>query len=289
MVPERRPWTGVNPYIAELWNTVTNLNYYAPIGSKTLNWSNPRMRLLMRLLRETELALVVLAFFGLYFVKKHDMERRFSMCFLGMILVGLGSSLFHSTLRFEMQLMDELPMIYATCFCLYSVFQMRREAKHASELKVLLFLYCAFVTAVYLKSPNPVFHQVAYGLEMLAVAVRCYQLIQQILPGAYRDSLVSLIKYSTGTFLSGFILWNIDTLFCPHLQSSRRVVGSPWDVLLQFHGWWHVLTGLGCYGFVTLTMAMRLYFLDKHRKYKVCYFKGILPYLRHIIHDKRAM
>ncbi|KAJ1651766.1 alkaline ceramidase ydc1 [Dispira simplex] len=70
---------------------------------------------------------------------------------------------------------------------------------------------------------------------------------------------------------------------------SRRVVGSPWDALLQLHGWWHVLTGLGCYGFLTLTMAMRLYFLDKHRKYEVRYYKRTVPYLHHIIHDKRVM
>jgi dihydroceramidase len=34
------------------------------------------------------------------------------MCYGSLLVVGIGSLLFHMTLRYEMQLMDELPMIW---------------------------------------------------------------------------------------------------------------------------------------------------------------------------------
>ena len=39
----------------------------------------------------------------------------FLVAFLGYGLTGLGSFAFHSTLRYPMQLWDELAMIYSTC------------------------------------------------------------------------------------------------------------------------------------------------------------------------------
>ena len=34
--------------------------------------------------------------------------------YIALIVIGLGSILFHMTLRYDMQLLDEIPMIYGT-------------------------------------------------------------------------------------------------------------------------------------------------------------------------------
>lgn len=46
-------------------------------------------------------------------------------------------------------------------------------------------------------------------------------------------------------FLAGFVLWNVDNLFCHHLTASKKQMLLPWSLVLETHGWWHILTGLG--------------------------------------------
>lgn len=48
-------------------------------------------------------------------------------------------------------------------------------------------------------------------------------------------------------FISGFIIWNIDTAICGQLTAVKRTIGMPWSFLLELHGWWHLFTGLGAY------------------------------------------
>jgi dihydroceramidase len=46
-------------------------------------------------------------------------------------------------------------------------------------------------------------------------------------------------------FLAGFCLWNMDNIFCHHLTTSKQQILLPWSAVLEGHGWWHILTGLG--------------------------------------------
>lgn len=46
-------------------------------------------------------------------------------------------------------------------------------------------------------------------------------------------------------FLAGFFLWNMDNIFCHHLTTTKKQIMLPWSVILEGHGWWHILTGLG--------------------------------------------
>ncbi|RKP40095.1 ceramidase, partial [Dimargaris cristalligena] len=245
-----------SPYVAEFWNTMTNTCYLG------------------------------LAALGIYFIRKYQMETRFAVCYAGMLLVGIGSCLFHTTLHFEMQLMDELPMIYATCICLYALIEMDSTRKYNAKLIAGLLAYCVFVTFTYISSPNPVFHQVAYGLEMVVILLRIVQLLGRIPEGEYKRQLSRLARFSTCTFLSGFAMWNLDNAFCSALQELRHTVGMPWAVVLQFHGWWHALTAVGCYGFILLTQSMRLFYLRKHHKYEIKYLRNILPVLHHRLDEK---
>lgn len=32
----------------------------------------------------------------------------------------------------------------------------------------------------------------------------------------------------------------------------KRSIGMPWGFLLEFHGWWHILTAVGAYTFIAM-------------------------------------
>jgi dihydroceramidase len=39
------------------------------------------------------------------------------------------------------------------------------------------------------------------------------------------------------TFVSGYIVWNIDNVFCTELQAFRDIVGMPLGFVTELHGW----------------------------------------------------
>ena len=51
---------------------------------------------------------------------------RFILSYCSLLLVGVGSWSFHMTLRYEMQLLDEIPMIFASCTLVYCIMQVMK-------------------------------------------------------------------------------------------------------------------------------------------------------------------
>ena len=49
------------------------------------------------------------------------------MAYLALAVVGVGSVLFHATLKYEMQLMDEVPMIYSTAVMGYILCEVKKK------------------------------------------------------------------------------------------------------------------------------------------------------------------
>ncbi|KAL6934424.1 hypothetical protein ACO0OL_002967 [Hanseniaspora opuntiae] len=79
-------------FIAEFCNTISNFSY------------------------------VFVSFYLFYSLRKIGIsELRFKLTMLGLLSVGIGSAMFHMSLRYDCQLLDELPMIYITCIPCYSV------------------------------------------------------------------------------------------------------------------------------------------------------------------------
>jgi len=62
----------------------------------------------------------------------------------------------------------------------------------------------------------------------------------------------TLTNFGASCAAFGYLLWNIDTHFCAPLLSLRRRVGLPFGILLELHGWWHILTAIGAYTFMAL-------------------------------------
>jgi dihydroceramidase len=60
----------------------------------------------------------------------------------------------------------------------------------------------------------------------------------------------TLIVVGLGVFLGGFGIWNLDNEYCGKIRGWRHQVGLPWGVLLEGHGWWHLMTGMGAYCYI---------------------------------------
>ncbi|KAE9961215.1 hypothetical protein EG328_004717 [Venturia inaequalis] len=70
-------------------------------------------------------------------------------------------------------------------------------------------------------------------------------------------SMWIMVACGLGTIGAGFLLWNLDTMYCSHWRRWRRQVGLPWGMLLEGHAWWHVLTGLAAYYLLTWGVYLR--------------------------------
>lgn len=245
-------------YIAEFWNTLSNL------------------------------LMVVLALFGLYTVHKYKFETRFSICYLGLMVVGIGSWCFHATLLYSMQLLDELPMIYGTCVFVYCVLEDKRKPRFGLPLIIGLALYAIIVTGVYLKIETAEFHQTAYGILVSIVIFKCaYHNIN----GDIKDPQVTrLFKLGLVSYLGGFALWNIDNFFCEYLRAARESLPFPFTGLLELHAWWHIGTGYGTYLYIVFNQYLRSALLYKENpnvsidtigsgSEYLTYAFGFLPYL----------
>jgi dihydroceramidase len=220
-----------------------------------------------------------LSLFGIHWVRKLNVESRFTISFILLGVVGIGSFLFHSTLHWHTQLLDELPMIWGLSVFIFATLHMAPPPvtrlktpwswslplpKDPQRTARILVIYSVVFTIVYVLIRNPVFHEVNFGAQVALVtllgALFCYRL-------RFTSNGPTLSRYfviGAVSFLFGFLLWNIDNLACDsHLIPMREKFGQ-FGFLLEMHAWWHIFTGMGTYTISTCCVFMRL--LVTHRK-----------------------
>ncbi|KAI3617690.1 hypothetical protein CBS9595_003599 [Malassezia furfur] len=208
--------------------------------------------------------------------------------------VGFGSFLFHMTLKHEAQMMDELPMIWASsyvCWCLLDETVSYGKKKHPAILSTLVAGLAVFVTVTYVLHGNPVFHQVAYACIFAFTSIHGLKTLWSknsplsLTPASRVWQATARHQQAVGivSFLTGFLIWNIDNIFCGTLRVSREIVGYPWALLLEGHGWWHILT---CYGAYLLMVSCQTIVLPlcEHPDNFV-FVNSLLPYIKRVRDD----
>lgn len=267
--------------------------YWAPVTS-TLNWceedyyATPYAAEIVNTL--TNLVFVYLAYTGIVSCRKHGHDTIFVVAFFGYLLVGIGSFLFHATLKYPMQLVDELSMIYTTCLMCYAVFSYSKTRQFAIILAISLVSLAVFITLYYHYLQNPVFHQTVYALLTVVMLARSMYVMEFSLRPSLkmseeqhkllrkrsmtadekvtslfqdrRDAKIlklmwTMIACGLFTFLSGFALWSLDNEYCSTFRRWRRQLGLPWGILLEGHGWWHIMTGTGAYFYIIWGIWLR--------------------------------
>lgn len=208
----------VTYYIAEFWNTVTNL------------------------------IMILLPLWGIREIFKQNLDRRFICSYLFLMVVGFGSWSFHMTLLYSMQLMDELPMVWGACYLFYSLYESHLFGRVKNDVKIQYAKitsigFAIMFTVLYLIWPIPLFHNLVYGILISS----SYYLEVQLIADTKCKTCKNLCIASFLTCAFAFFLWNIDRHFCSRLTYLRESLPTSAMPLTQLHGWWHLLVGYGVY------------------------------------------
>lgn len=274
--------------------------YWAPITS-TLDWCEENYyatRYSAEIVNSlTNLLFMYLAFKGMLNCWKNGHDRIFFITFFGYLLVGSGSFAFHSTLKYPMQLVDELSMIYTTCLMFWATFAHNRTPLTQMILGAFSMTLALFITGYYHYLQDPTFHQNAYAILTAIVLIRSMFVMEVNIRPYYRrrcenrdaalnretkssvetemrrqdrrdeetlKSMWKLIAVGLSLFLSGFGIWSLDNHYCSKLRAWRHGIGLPYGILLEGHGWWHLMTGSGAYFYIVWGIWLRHY-LNGHQ------------------------
>ncbi|CAO1637811.1 unnamed protein product [Sympodiomycopsis kandeliae] len=268
--------------------------YWGPITSSLL-WCEDKYRWSKYIAEPvntfTNLGFVALSLYGARGCALQGLPRRFVLTNLGIALVGLGSFAFHATLTRPAQLLDELPMIYASLILSYCVLETSKlnssKPTGGLFLPFILAFVGLFVTVGYLALPYPILHQVAYATIQLATTIKVISLLwssnsplnQSTAARINRSMARKSYGFGAAVFLTGFAIWNIDNAFCNTLRVLRAQVGSPFKVLLEGHGWWHILTGYGAYHLVQSSALIAMSVKDDAGKWTFREFDTLKGFL----------
>lgn len=233
---------------------------------------------------------ICLAAYGAAQSFTEKLPRRYLVGYAGFALVGLGSFIFHATLLFEAQLMDELPMVYVASYCCAILFDTTRgfelRKSNALQLGAIFTVFNVLFTWSYYISRNPVYHQVIFATLMFITTFRTAYLLRngefsKRLPQAQRSTITRLFSSGAATFAFGFLIWNMDNVFCSKITRWKHTVGWPAAFLLEGHSWWHILTATGTYLMLIGNTYLTLCIKDDHTHYTVAKKLGI-PRIRRV-------
>ena len=91
--------------------------------SPTWWWSSPRSKAYILSSNKISSPGIITFFFNVLIIDCILVLLRFSILYLCLLLTGIGSWMFHMTLLYEMQLLDELPMVWGSSYMVYSLYK----------------------------------------------------------------------------------------------------------------------------------------------------------------------
>jgi len=216
----------------------------------------------------SSLAIVAAGLLGLV-LHRRSLERRFLLCFFSVALVGLGSVAFHATLRFELQMADELPMLYSAIIMVYILVENRVGARRLGAwFPWALASHALLVTTLTALSRGRLqfyLFQLSFGSMELFSLVGVYLLQRRAAAPARR-----LFRLGMASYLVAIVLWAIDIGACPLV--SNRLPFNP-----QLHAWWHVLVSFGFYALLLVAAHDRL---ERLGRAPAITWHGLIPRLR---------
>jgi dihydroceramidase len=145
-------------------------------------------------------------------------------------------------------------MLYATVAILFAALSITLGKGSQFVLGGVLFCFALYFSIAHGYSDDTDTFQVLFAIMVVAVFFQCGWLVwrkvshphvanEMLWLGIYGSGTYPLF-YSCGpmliwiaTFVSGYIVWNIDNAFCTELRSIRDAVGIPLGFVTELHGW----------------------------------------------------
>lgn len=212
------------PYVCELFNTVSSL------------------------------AMVVAGALGIW-LHHRVLERRFLLAFFIVAIVGFGSVAFHGTLRFELQMMDELPMLYSALVMVYILLENQPGRRFGRWFPGLLVAHGVLVTCLSAFTRGKLqfyLFQLSFSTLELFALVRVYLLHRRTRAPEVRR----LYRVGMSLYAAAMLAWFVDLKLCSVLSATLPAHGVPNP---QLHAVWHVLVSGGLY---LLTLVVAYHRLD---------------------------
>jgi len=210
---------GISPYVAEFWNTFSNIPFFIIPGIYAL-------------------------------VRGRDvLDWRLRLVWLGMVTVGCGSFLFHLTMRFKCEMLDEVPMLL-----LVFAGVLTKDDTHwvsSGSRKVLIHALCITVCSVgmYVYLSRRDFEAFLGTFTAMILLDLPLSLVCAGRPDGHGSWAARgcLIVYAI-LIGSGRLLWEVERSFCVQGQGGAL----PW-----MHVGWHFLAGGASYFGILADMQIR--------------------------------
>ncbi len=202
---------------------------------------------------------------------RRSLEKRFLLAFFLVCVVGLGSVAFHATLRFEFQMLDELPMLYVALVMVYILLDSRPAGAGRPMLALGLLAWGVVLTALatFTRGRTQFYaFQISFSTLEFFCLYRAYRVYKKTLVASVRR----LFRTGASLYLLAIALWLCDLELCGPL-SRLRAVPNP-----QLHAWWHVLVACGLYLLVVAIAFHRAQALgwspEIRRRFGIPYVRG---------------
>ncbi|ODV87548.1 hypothetical protein CANARDRAFT_97527 [[Candida] arabinofermentans NRRL YB-2248] len=262
-----------------------HIGYWGPVTA-TIDWCEENY-ILSPYIAEvvnsfTNFIFLLLGAHHLYSTIKNKFGYLYIFISIGFAAVGLGSFLFHMTLLYEYQLMDELPMVYVTALPFGYIFAWNSSKKLKWIWGLGTFITTLLFTYIYIFIyRNPEFHQFFYALLNFGLIYKTFNVAnEKVTDLKAKKQIYKILILAFSLFAFGFLIWNLDFVFCPNLIFIRRNhLGLPFGILTEGHGWWHIFTGFGIYYFILYNQLLCTWMHDMQDQYELVWF-GIFAEVR---------
>ena len=216
----------VTAWVAEFWNTLSSL------------------------------AMVVAGIVGL---SSRRFAREVRLAFALLVLVGVGSIAFHATLRFGLQMMDELPMLYLVTWLVWLLVENGPTRRFGRWFPVALGIYVVLATAgATLNRGDAQF--LAFHVSFGAMEMFCLVRVTQISLRQENRTVRSRFAVGLLAYAAGIAVWFVDLKACPWVSVTLPSHGIPNP---QLHAWWHLLVSLGFFLLLGVVSFDRLRSTDR--------------------------
>jgi dihydroceramidase len=200
------------------------------------------------------------ALFGLTQCWLRGYELKFAVSYFLVFVIGMGSVAFHGTLLRVGQVLDEVPMLWASLSFLYVGGTMDGPRP---LFGLLLAAWGCFCTAVYFQQGFDYF-VLTYALTVAAVIINSVRT-------SLRSEIWRVLRPwafgAGGIYAGGFLVfWLPEVLLCPSgSHVPLRPVG--WTRHLQLHAWFHLTSSVGPYWFLVFSTYHRYHVLQRRPEF----------------------
>lgn len=180
---------------------------------------------------------LVLSYYGivcLFFPRNNPLKKTSQYLYVLLILCGICSCIFHSSMSKGWQYMDELPMIIMITFGVsekilailnYKNIQLSSVLEHG--IKLIMMFYMLSVMVIDIIMEDPTFFRTFFGIPYIIISYMLYL--------TYKNSeknIKKIVRNGAICGIIGLISWILDYHLC-----------NQWTVYLYFHSLWHILIG----------------------------------------------